>query len=805
MPKITLKYLTTNQVKFEDVVLYFSAGTKLAFCLCVDAVVSCVENLCKAEAETGEFPIKLSNHFTENSASSRKKKALYFLKSIYENDAIQFNTSLPFSERVNDLVSRLDLEEIVLQMSKGGGSTNGSSGGPAPAIPRLGIGPWEWQTECMRGDAGAGNATSFPQSIGLAASFSQRLMYKMAAATSVEVRAKHNDFWKKKIYYGHAGLSCFSPVINIMRHPLWGRNQETYGEDPYLSGEMVSAFTSALRGSHPRFFRVATVCKHFDAYGGPENIPTSRLVFNANVTEHDLRMTFLPQFKACVEGGAMGVMCSYNSVNGVPACANKRLLTDILRKEWGFKGFVISDAGALEFTILNHFYFHSKVDAAAGCANAGVNLELPAYQYNFQVYENLTQAVQQGKVEQTKLVELVKPLFYTRMRLGEFDPPDMNPYTKLNLSVIQSPEHQAISLEAAVKSLVLLKNENNFLPLNGKMGKIAIIGPMANNPTQQLGDYSADVDPQFMTTPLTGLSPLGEQVLYVAGCNETKCQHYNKSDVINAVSKAELTFLCLGTGQAIETENTDRRNMLLPGKQVEILSDVIKYSKGYIVLLLFSGGPLDIRVADQSDRIPAILQCFFPAQATGAALYNVITMANKDSNPAARLPFTWYYSDEQVPSMTNYSMANRTYRYYDGDPLYPFGYGLSYTTFKFSDLVLNPVKVKAGNNVSASFTVTNTGPLDGDVVCQVYISWLNATMTTPKVQLVAFDRQNIPQGKNETFNFMIKSSQMALWVDGKGFIIEPGDIKVYAGGQLPEQKKQIPKSNVLQEIFSIYT
>ncbi|XP_041352633.1 probable beta-D-xylosidase 2 [Gigantopelta aegis] len=708
------------------------------------------------------------------------------------------NTSLPFDERVDDLVTRLKLDEIILQMAHGGGGSHG--GQPDPPIARLGIKPFQWSTECLRGVAMAGNATSFPQAIGLASSFNAKLIHDVAEATSEEVRAKHNDFVKRGIFHDHTGLGCWSPVINIMRHPLWGRNQETYGEDPYLTGILARHFVSGLQGNHPRYIRAVSTCKHFDAYGGPEDLPVSRQVFNAKVSERDLRTTFLPQFQACTSL-ALGVMCSYNSVNGIPACANKRLLTDILRKEWNYKGYIVTDAGAAQFIIQWHHYYNNSIDAAAGCVNAGVNLELVGAN---PIFLSIGKAIQLRKLTEDLVRERVKPLFFARMRLGEFDPPEMNPYNLFNLSVIQSLAHRELSLKAAMQSFVLLKNSGGFLPLKSKMNSIAIFGPLANNKSQLMGDYAADVDPFFVTTPLHGLAPLAHKVLFTPGCSDTKCKSYNHTNVKLYASLADLTILCLGTGQSIETENFDRDSIYLPGKQQQLLEDAIKYSKGPVIVLLFSGGPLDIRLADNSIKIMSIIQCSFPAQAAGVALLNILIGNGPNGNPAGRLPYTWYASQEQVPNMTDYHMANKTYRYFDGTPLYPFGFGLSYTSFFYSNLNIDPTKVKVGQTVTVKFNMTNSGPRDGDEVYEVYISWLNATVPTPRYQLVGFGRVQILKGQTISSMVIITKQQMAVWVDDKGFVVEPGDIRVYVGGQLPNQKKQLT-SNILSGTFTVYS
>ncbi|XP_074651590.1 uncharacterized protein LOC141906236 isoform X2 [Tubulanus polymorphus] len=704
-----------------------------------------------------------------------------------------WNPSLSWDTRVNDLISRLTDEEIVLQLARGGA---GKYGGPAPAIPRLGIKPYQWNTECLRGDAQtAGNATAFPQSIGLAAAFSPQLIRNVAAATAMEVRAKHNDFMKRGMYFDHTGLSCFSPVINIMRHPLWGRNQETYGEDPFLSGVYAEHFVAGIQGKHPRYLQTNAGCKHFDAHGGPENIPVPRVSFDAKVSMQDWRLTFLPQFEACVKAGVHSVMCSYNSINGIPACANSELLTEILRKEWKFTGYVVSDEGAIEYIIDFHKYLNNSLDTAVACIEAGTNLELSGNDKNA-VYLSLLKAVKIGRITRELLNERARPLFNTRMRLGEFDPAAMNPYANVNLSVVESVEHRMLAVEAAIESFILLKNMNSFLPLLKKYENISIIGPMANNTVQLFGSYAARTDKFYKSTPLSGLSMLGDKVYYAAGCTDTPCETYHRDSVIRAVQNSHLTILCLGTGIAVETENHDRLNLKLPGKQNELINDVVLHSGGEIILLLFSGGPVDIQFPLVQEKIPAILQCGFPAQATGDALLRLLT--GDRANPAARLPYTWYKDLSQVPPMVDYSMKNRTYRYFTGLPTFPFGYGLSYTNFHYSSLRTSFIKME----LLVQVTVENIGSYDGDEVVQVYLLWLEEPQM-PNIQLIAFDRVFIPKKSRQTKVFMIKVKQLSVWDKKHGFIYKKGSSFILSvGGQQPHQQIHL-QSNILSDTITI--
>ncbi|KAK7483297.1 hypothetical protein BaRGS_00025464 [Batillaria attramentaria] len=664
------------------------------------------------------------------------------------------NVSLPWETRVDNLVSLLTLEELQFQMARGG---RGPDVSPAPPIPRLGVGPYSWNTECLSGDVDAGPATSFPMALGMAATFSPDLVERVARATGLEVRAKYNNYTRNKEYGDHKGLSCFSPVINIMRDPRWGRNQETYGEDPILSGILATSFVRGLQGNDSRYVLANSGCKHFD------------------VTDLDWQMTFLPAFRACVKAGTYNIMCSHYSINGVPACANKKLLTDILRNELGFKGYVISDEDDLERIVTYHHYKPDFVTAAAAALNAGVSLEISKNDVN-SVFMHIGAAINASLVSEATVRERSKPLFYTRMRLGEFDPPAMNPYSQLDVSLIQSPAHQSLSLEAAVKSVVLLKNKDGFLPLNdnSQYKRVAVVGPMSNNPHGLYGDYSPTINMTLTVTPLAALTQLGTNVTYADGCNDTHCEVYDQGKVKAAVQGAEIIFVCLGT----EAEGRDRPDVELPGKQLQLLKDAVTFSDGSapVVLVLFNAGPLNVTWADQHPGVTAILECFFPAQTTGTALLHVLTNYGGTSSPAGRLPNTWPLLASDIPPMVDYSMTGRTYRYFDGDPLYPFGYGLSYTTFSYSDLK----------------TPHNYPDLQ---VTQVYVSWPSTKFPTPRLQLVAVTRTTLTPGQPETLTFVVPAPHFAVYTY-LGWLFPPGVMRVYAGGQQPNQQRSVG-SNVL--------
>ncbi|XP_078703431.1 uncharacterized protein LOC144928628 [Branchiostoma floridae x Branchiostoma belcheri] len=710
------------------------------------------------------------------------------------------NTSLPWQDRVDDLVGRLTMEEVIVQMSRGGAHENG----PAPAIPRLGIPPHQWNTECLRGDPEAGPATAFPQALGLAATFSTEVIHAVAEATSREVRAKYNNYTQHQEYGDHTGISCFSPVINIMRHPLWGRNQETYGEDPYLSGSLAQSFVRGLQGDHPRYIRTNAGCKHFDVHGGPENIPSSRFSFDAKVSERDWHMTFLPQFQKCVEAGTYSIMCSYNSIRGVPACANKELLTDILRDSWGFHGYVVSDEGAVENIMLKHHYTKTFEETAAAAVNAGTNLDLTVSKLT-NAYDHISKAVTSGLISNQTLTERVKPLFYTRMRLGEFDPPQMNPYSKLSVTdVVQSADHRELAVEVALKTFVLLKNNDSVLPLAGKVTTLAVVGPFADNLGALYGDYAPIPDPKFSSTPLQGLSGLAGKTQHGAGCkgSDPVCEDYDQQDVKMAVEGADLVVVCLGTGATIESEGRDRADLSLPGKQLQLLKDAVSYASSKpVVLLLFNAGPLDISWAKDNDAVKAIVECFLPAQATGEALRRMFLNEN-NANPAGRLPFTWPATMDQVPAMEDYTMDGRTYRYSTWDPLYPFGFGLSYAQFMYDylhDHVL-PTTIQPCDNVTAVVRVTNIGNVTGDEVVQFYLEWGSSSLPVPIRQLINFTRVTLLPNQQRFINVTITAREMAVYTDQ--WVVPAVGMTVFAGGQQPLQNTAIV-SNVAYGTFTI--
>ena len=706
-----------------------------------------------------------------------------------DNEDFPFrNVSLDWSVRVDDLVSRLTADEIIDQMDHAGGWNADIT----PAIPRLGILPYFWRSQCLHGFANE-NSTAFPQSINLASTWNKELVKAVANTTAYEVHAYYNRYRQEGMHGVNRGLTCFSPVINIMRHPLWGRNQETYGECPYLTGMFAIYFVHGLQGpSSSRYLNTNALCKHFDVHDGPENNPVSRLTFNVNISEFDWRSTFLPAFHACVNAGAYAIMCSYNSINGIPACANHRLLIDILRQGMNFTGFVVSDYDAILYMYNQHHYVNTTEDAAIVAVKAGVNVEV-AGSNSTTLFDTLHQAYKEGKIDNQTLIERIKPLMYTRMRLGEFDPIEMNSYNNISMDVVQSDSHRNLARQVTLQSFVLLKNQNEFLPIRNTaiFPNVLFLGPMSNNPTQQYGDYTPLVEPQYVSTPYSSLNNSFLNTAYKKACLDgTKCLQYNQTDIINYLTNNsfDLIILSLGTGQAVEREGNDRTTMNLPNKQSQLLEDVLNVinpKKTKILLLIMSASPLDIQLAQESDYILGILQLGFGAQELGEALKMAII--GEGASKFGRLPYTWPKQLNDLPGdLTLYEMTRGfTYRYARVEPLYSFGYGLSYSSFFYFNLSFNATHIKPGDGLIIYFNVKNTGRRISDEVIQVYLSIQleNTSLANVSVaQLVAFDRlSDMDPSEIVLYQTIIRPEQMAVYIDGQGFFIVPATLQFKIG------------------------
>lgn len=706
------------------------------------------------------------------------------------------NTSVPIEKRVEDLVARMTLEERVSQMMNG-----------AAPVTRLGIPEYDWWNEALHGVARAGYATVFPQAIGLAATWDTDLMHQVADVISTEARAKHNEFIRHDDHARYKGLTFWSPNINIFRDPRWGRGQETYGEDPYLTGRLGVAFVKGLQGDDPRYLKVIATPKHYAVHSGPE---PERHTFDAKVSERDLRETYLPAFRAAiVEGHAASVMCAYNRTDGEPCCTNKKLMTDILRGEWGFGGYVVSDCGAIDDIYMRHHFVATEAQASALAVKAGTDLTCG------REYTSLIKAVKDGLITETEIDTAVKRLMTARFRLGMFDPPEMVPYAGISIAENDTPAHRELALKAARESIVLLKNERQVLPLSKEIKTIAVIGPNADAEEVLLGNYNGT--PSKSVTPLAGIrnkvspqtkvlyapgtskigvstTPVAAAALTVNGAgsmaglppNREKMLH---DEAIASARQADVVIMFLGISPLVEGEEMDvklegfrggdRTDISLPKSQEQLLKEVQAQGKPVVVVLL-NGSALAVNWAN--DHVRAILDAWYPGEEGGTALADVLF---GDYNPGGRLPVTFYKSVDQLPPFTDYSMQGRTYRYFKGEPLYPFGFGLSYSKFKYDNLRLSATKITAGAELKITATVKNVGDREGDEVIQLYVSNLTASVPVPIRSLAGVKRVFLRPGEKRDVTFTLNSEQMSIINDNGKRMIEPGRFKVTVGGEQP--------------------
>lgn len=688
------------------------------------------------------------------------------------------DSALPARERARRLVREMTLEEKISQMQHS-----------AAAIPRLGIPDYNWWNEALHGVARAGVATVFPQAIGLGATWDEELVGRIAAVIGDEARAKHHESVRRGERGIYQGLTFWSPNINIFRDPRWGRGQETYGEDPFLTGRLGVAFVKGLQGDDPRYFKAIATPKHYAVHSGPE---PDRHGFDAIAGERDLRETYLPAFEMCVrEAGAHSIMCAYNRYEGEPCCSSTRLLTDLLRREWGFEGYIVSDCGAISDILYGHKMVPEMAAAAARAVRAGCDLSCGGE------YGALAEAVRQGLIAEAEIDTAVERLFTARFRLGEFDPPELVPYARIPYAVNDRPEHDRLALEAARASLVLLKNERNTLPLLETVKNIAVIGPNADNVELLLGNYNGT--PSHPVTPLQGIRDrLGARarVTYTPGCPLAEGMAADRkgsagallAEALQAAREADAVVLCLGISPRLEGEEMevkvpgfhggDRTSLDLPAPQQELMEQVAALNKP-TVLVLFNGSALAVNRADRI--IPAILEAWYPGQRGGTAIAEALF---GDYNPGGRLPVTFYRSAADLPPFEEYAMAGRTYRYFTGEPLYPFGHGLSYTVFAYSDLKV-PQWAGSGEELAVEVTVTNRGARAGDEVVQLYLSDEAASAPVPIRTLAGFRRLHLQPGESRTLSFRITPRQLSLIDDEGRRVIEPGWFSISAGGGQP--------------------
>jgi len=710
--------------------------------------------------------------------------------SVFSQEQLQYlNPKLSLGERVSSLVSQMTLEEKVQQMTHN-----------SPAISRLEVPAYNWWNEALHGVARSANATVFPQAIGLAATFDEELAFRVANAVSDEARAIYNAAVLNDHRLRYAGLTFWTPNINIFRDPRWGRGQETYGEDPFLTSRLGLNFVKGLQGNDPNYLKVAACAKHFAVHSGPERL---RHEFNAVVSKKDIFETYLPAFKTLVDGGVEAVMCAYNRTNEEPCCGSKELLVDLLRNKWGFKGHVVSDCWALVDIHVGHKYTASPVESVALSLKKGVNLNC-----GDEYFPYLLDAVKQGLVTEKEIDQSLSVLLSTRFKLGMFDQDTNNPYSSIPTSVINSTEHRKIALEAAQKSIVLLKN-NGVLPLKNDIPYLFLTGPNATSVDALLGNYYG-INQNMVTIQegIAGHLYPGSLIQYKQGFLADR-DNVNPIDWTSGDAKqADAIIVVMGLTGNLEGEEGesiasadfgDRLSYDLPKNQIDFLKKLRKDNKKPIIAVITAGSP--VNMSEISELADAVLWAWYPGEEGGNAVADVIF---GNISPSGRLPITFPKSLDQLPPYENYDMAGRTYRYMTEEPYYPFGYGLSYTKFIYSDLKLSKEKIKKGETVQAEFTLTNDGKTESDEVVQLYIRHDSPKIITPIFSLNGIKRVHLKAGETSKVSFTITPELMSIIDNDGNELLESGTVSVFIGGSQPSKRSlDLGMSAVLKTKFEV--
>ena len=679
-------------------------------------------------------------------------------------------------ERVQDLLTRMTLAEKVSQMCN-----------DTAELPALGMHAYDFWSEALHGVARNGRATVFPQAIGMAATWDPPLIEKVASAIGDEARAKHHEAVRRNgrslIYQG---LTMWSPNVNIFRDPRWGRGQETWGEDPVLTGEMGAAFVRGLQGDHPVYLKAAACAKHYAVHSGPEG---QRHTFDAQASPREMADTYLPAFKKLVtEANVEAVMSAYNRTNGESCSASPTLLQTILREEWGFAGHVVSDCGAINDLHKHHHVTADATESAAFALKNGCDMSC------FCTFENLGEAVERGLITEADIDAALARTLATRVKLGMFDPPEQVPYTSIPLDVVNCEAHQALAYETAVKSIVLLKNKNNILPFSDAVKSMMVVGPTAASVDVLLGNYAGMSD--TMTTLVEGVAgavPEGLLVDYRLGAALTQPVENPTNWTFFDAMKKDITLMFMGLSPELEGEEGDailaadygdRLDLRLPPAQVDYIKSMAAVG-AKIVLVLSGGSPIEL--GELADLVEAIVFVWYPGQAGGTAVADVLF---GNVSPSGKLPITFPMSVNQLPPFEDYSMSNRTYRYSKETPLYPFGFGLSYTQFAYTDLVLDKVEVEKGEGVNGRFTLTNQGTIEAEEVAQLYLTDLEASVLVPQHKLVSFERVRLQPGESKDMAFTITPEMMMLVDEAGQLQLEPGTFRLAVGSCSPGTRGQ---------------
>jgi len=675
------------------------------------------------------------------------------------------DTAFATGKRIENLISKLTLAEKASLMLYN-----------SPGIERLGIQEYNWWSECLHGVARAGRATVFPQAIALAAAFDEDLVFRVASAISDEARAKHSEAVRKGNRQQYTGLTFWTPNINIFRDPRWGRGQETYGEDPYLTSRIGVAFVKGLQGNDPDHLKASACAKHFAVHSGPEKI---RHEFNALPDERDLRETYLPAFKALVDAGVESVMCAYNRVNDEPCCGSVPLLVKVLRDEWGFKGHIVSDCWALDDIWARHKVVKTRAEAAAMAAKAGVNLNC-GY-----IYKYLPEAVEKGLVDEKTVDRDLEILLKSRSKLGLLFPDEISPYSGIPVSVVSCQNHRNLAYEAAIKSVVLLKN-NGVLPLNANLLKnLFVTGPTAMDMNALLGNYNG-LSGQLVTI-LEGIIGRVDAGTVVESNQGFIFNNDSSSQGFWQAARADAVIACIGINGLFEgeegeamynPEGGDRSRIELPANQVRYIQKMRERIKDKPLIVIVTGGSA-IAMPEVVNLADAVLFAWYPGEQGGNAVTDILF---GKVNPSGRLPVTFYRTTEDLPPFDDYTMKDRTYRYFKGSPLFPFGHGLSYTSFRYDHLLTDKDHYSVGDTIRFGISVTNTGTYDGDEIVQVYFREGSEAWPVAIRSLKGFNRVSLISGEQKTVSFNISVGELSHWnLSEHRFKVEPGKFVIQVG------------------------
>lgn len=677
------------------------------------------------------------------------------------------NINLSNNERVDLLIAEMTLEEKTSQLLD-----------ICSPIERLGIPEYNWWNEALHGVARNGKATVFPQAIAFGATFDEELILEVGTAISDEARAKYNEAIKIGNRSRYAGLTFWSPNVNIFRDPRWGRGQETYGEDPYLTGKIGVSFVKGLQGTDAKHMKAAACAKHYAVHSGPEEF---RHEFNAVVNKKDLFETYLPAFKALVtEANVEGVMGAYNRTLGEPCCGSPYLLQDILRDQWGFKGYIVSDCGAISDFHKFHKVTKTAEESAALALKSGTTINCG------NVYQVLKSALEQKLITEKLIDTRLKESLLTRFKLGMFDPIGSNPYDAITSEVVDSEKHRMLARKVAQKSIVLLKNKNNLLPLKKDIRTAYVVGPNAANEEVLLGNYyGLTSSTQTILDGIVNKVSVGTTINYKSGVLPFRANVNPIDWTTGEAGQADVCIAVMGISALLEGEEGeaivssdkgDRTSLKLPQNQIDFIKKIKSKSDKPLVLVLTGGSP--IAIPELHDLVDAILFVWYPGEEGGNAVADVIF---GDINPSGKLPITFPKSEDQLPPYIDYNMAGRTYKYMTKEPLYPFGFGLSYTNFEYSNLTIS-------DSFTVTVDITNTGKTEGEEVVQLYISSPLAGKEDPIYDLKSFKREKLAVGETKTITFKLSKETFNQFDQEGKEVLRKGNYTLYIGGSLPSQR-----------------